>query len=56
MCTIAFTVLCTRGILALLFLQSFANEDQLTMHKKKHDMMLNLGNSSKNTGFVGKYI
>lgn len=31
---------------------SFTNEDQLTVHKKKHDMMLNLGNSSKNGGFV----
>ncbi|XP_050462826.1 cyclic AMP-dependent transcription factor ATF-2 isoform X2 [Cataglyphis hispanica] len=31
---------------------SFANEDQLTMHKKKHDMMLNLGNNSKSAGFV----
>lgn len=24
------------------------------MHKKKHDMMLNLGNNSKSAGFVGK--
>ncbi|XP_033346255.1 cyclic AMP-dependent transcription factor ATF-2 isoform X1 [Bombus vosnesenskii] len=31
---------------------SFANEDQLSVHKKKHDMMLNLGNSSKNGSFV----
>ena len=31
---------------------SFTNEDQLTVHKKKHDMMLNLGSSSKNGGFV----
>ncbi|CAK9812457.1 Cyclic AMP-dependent transcription factor ATF-2 [Anthophora plagiata] len=31
---------------------SFNNEDQLMVHKKKHDMMLNLGNSSKNGGFV----
>ncbi|XP_076180459.1 activating transcription factor-2 [Ptiloglossa arizonensis] len=31
---------------------SFTNEDQLTVHKKKHDMMLNLGNSSKNAGFM----
>ncbi|KAL6261508.1 hypothetical protein P5V15_006596 [Pogonomyrmex californicus] len=31
---------------------SFANEDQLTMHKKKHDMMLNLNNNSKSAGFV----
>ncbi|XP_011347949.1 cyclic AMP-dependent transcription factor ATF-2-like isoform X2 [Ooceraea biroi] len=31
---------------------SFANEDQLTVHKKKHDMMLNLGSNSKNAGFV----
>ncbi|KAL6423351.1 hypothetical protein ACFW04_010161 [Cataglyphis niger] len=31
---------------------SFANEDQLTVHKKKHDMMLNLGNNSKSAGFV----
>ncbi|XP_012230907.1 cyclic AMP-dependent transcription factor ATF-7 [Linepithema humile] len=30
---------------------SFTNEDQLTVHKKKHDMSLNLGNNSKN-GFV----
>lgn len=30
---------------------SFTNEDQLTVHKKKHDMMLNLG-SSKSGGFV----
>ncbi|XP_076765470.1 activating transcription factor-2 [Xylocopa sonorina] len=30
---------------------SFTNEDQLSVHMKKHDMMLNLG-SSKNTGFV----
>jgi len=35
-------------------LQSFANEDQLTVHKKKHDMMLNLNNNSKSAGFVGK--
>lgn len=35
-------------------LQSFANEDQLAMHKKKHDMMLNLNNNSKSAGFVGK--
>ncbi|TGZ55188.1 Cyclic AMP-dependent transcription factor ATF-2 [Temnothorax longispinosus] len=31
---------------------SFTNEDQLTMHKKKHDMMLNLNNNSKSAGFV----
>ncbi|XP_029669157.1 cyclic AMP-dependent transcription factor ATF-2-like isoform X2 [Formica exsecta] len=31
---------------------SFTNEDQLTMHKKKHDMMLNLGNNPKSAGFV----
>ncbi|XP_014470121.1 PREDICTED: cyclic AMP-dependent transcription factor ATF-7 isoform X2 [Dinoponera quadriceps] len=31
---------------------SFTNEDQLSVHKKKHDMMLNLGNNSKNAGFV----
>ncbi|XP_011155212.1 cyclic AMP-dependent transcription factor ATF-2 isoform X1 [Harpegnathos saltator] len=31
---------------------SFTNEDQLSVHKKKHDMMLNLNNNSKNTGFV----
>lgn len=31
---------------------SFANEDQLAMHKKKHDMMLNLNNNSKSAGFV----
>ncbi|XP_011698901.1 PREDICTED: cyclic AMP-dependent transcription factor ATF-2 isoform X2 [Wasmannia auropunctata] len=31
---------------------SFANEDQLTVHKKKHDMMLNLNNNSKSAGFV----
>ncbi|XP_020291425.1 cyclic AMP-dependent transcription factor ATF-2 isoform X2 [Pseudomyrmex gracilis] len=31
---------------------SFANEDQLILHKKKHDMMLNLGNNSKSAGFV----
>lgn len=31
---------------------SFTNEDQLTVHKKKHDMMLNLGNNSKSAGFV----
>ncbi|XP_016913782.1 cyclic AMP-dependent transcription factor ATF-7 isoform X1 [Apis cerana] len=31
---------------------SFADEDQLLVHKKKHDMILNLGNSSKNSGFV----
>lgn len=37
-----------------LILQSFANEDQLSVHKKKHDMMLNLGNSSKNGSFVGR--
>ncbi|XP_043513676.1 cyclic AMP-dependent transcription factor ATF-2 [Frieseomelitta varia] len=30
----------------------FTNEDQLSIHKKKHDMMLNLGNSSKNGSFV----
>ena len=24
------------------------------MHKKKHDMMLNLNNNSKSAGFVGK--
>lgn len=38
----------------ILYLQSFANEDQLTVHKKKHDMMLNLNNNSKSAGFVGK--
>ncbi|XP_011168862.1 cyclic AMP-dependent transcription factor ATF-7 isoform X2 [Solenopsis invicta] len=31
---------------------SFTNEDQLSMHKKKHDMMLNLNNNSKSAGFV----
>ncbi|KMR04062.1 cyclic amp-dependent transcription factor atf-2-like protein [Lasius niger] len=31
---------------------SFTNEDQLTVHKKKHDMMLNLGNNPKSAGFV----
>ncbi|XP_070168982.1 cyclic AMP-dependent transcription factor ATF-2 isoform X2 [Polyergus mexicanus] len=31
---------------------SFTNEDQLRMHKKKHDMMLNLGNNPKSAGFV----
>lgn len=31
---------------------SFTDEDQLLVHKKKHDMILNLGNSSKNSGFV----
>ncbi|XP_017893379.1 cyclic AMP-dependent transcription factor ATF-2 [Ceratina calcarata] len=31
---------------------SFTNEDQLTVHKKKHDMMLNLGSSNKSGGFV----
>ncbi|XP_018337905.1 PREDICTED: cyclic AMP-dependent transcription factor ATF-7 isoform X2 [Trachymyrmex septentrionalis] len=31
---------------------SFTNEDQLTVHKKKHDMMLNLNNNSKSAGFV----
>ncbi|XP_032688323.1 cyclic AMP-dependent transcription factor ATF-2 isoform X2 [Odontomachus brunneus] len=31
---------------------SFTNEDQLSVHKKKHDMMLNLGNNIKNAGFV----
>ncbi|XP_031845822.1 activating transcription factor-2 isoform X2 [Nomia melanderi] len=31
---------------------SFTNEDQLLVHKKKHDMMLNLGNGSKSAGFV----
>ncbi|KZC07130.1 PREDICTED: cyclic AMP-dependent transcription factor ATF-2 [Dufourea novaeangliae] len=31
---------------------SFTNEDQLTVHKKKHDMILNLGSGSKNPGFV----
>ena len=36
------------------YLQSFTNEDQLTVHKKKHDMMLNLNNNSKSAGFVGK--
>lgn len=40
-------------IFIYIFLQSFTNEDQLTVHKKKHDMSLNLGNNSKN-GFVGK--
>lgn len=35
--------------------QNFTDEDQLLVHKKKHDMILNLGNSSKNNGFVGKY-
>ncbi|KOC66462.1 Cyclic AMP-dependent transcription factor ATF-2 [Habropoda laboriosa] len=31
---------------------SFTNEDQLTVHKKKHEMMLNLGSGSKSGGFV----
>ncbi|XP_018393910.1 PREDICTED: cyclic AMP-dependent transcription factor ATF-7 [Cyphomyrmex costatus] len=31
---------------------SFTNEDQLSVHKKKHDMMLNLNNNSKSAGFV----
>ncbi|OAD60990.1 Cyclic AMP-dependent transcription factor ATF-2 [Eufriesea mexicana] len=31
---------------------SFSNEDNLLVHKRKHDMILNLGNSSKNGGFV----
>ncbi|XP_043262849.1 cyclic AMP-dependent transcription factor ATF-7 [Colletes gigas] len=31
---------------------NFTNEDQLSVHKKKHDMMLNLGNGSKNVGFM----
>ncbi|XP_078053273.1 activating transcription factor-2 [Augochlora pura] len=30
---------------------SFTNENQLTVHKKKHDMMLNLGSGSKSAGF-----
>ncbi|XP_043287645.1 cyclic AMP-dependent transcription factor ATF-7 isoform X2 [Venturia canescens] len=28
---------------------SFTNEDHLVVHKKKHDMVLNLGNNGKNT-------
>jgi hypothetical protein len=46
----------SHGFIAVpfLILQSFANEDQLTVHKKKHDMMLNLGGNTKNAGFVGK--
>ncbi|XP_014208036.1 cyclic AMP-responsive element-binding protein 5 [Copidosoma floridanum] len=31
---------------------SFINEDHLTVHKKKHDMMLNLGINSKNNFFI----
>ncbi|XP_076678754.1 activating transcription factor-2 isoform X2 [Andrena cerasifolii] len=31
---------------------SFITEDQLRIHKKKHDMMLNLGSGSKNNGFM----
>ncbi|XP_066594848.1 cyclic AMP-dependent transcription factor ATF-7 isoform X2 [Prorops nasuta] len=31
---------------------SFANEDHLTVHKKKHDMVLNLGSTGKNTVFI----
>ncbi|XP_053977251.1 cyclic AMP-dependent transcription factor ATF-2 isoform X2 [Hylaeus anthracinus] len=31
---------------------SFINDNLLTVHKKKHDMMLNLGNGSKSAGFV----
>lgn len=31
---------------------SFTNEDQLMVHKKKHDMILNLGNGSKSASFV----
>ncbi|XP_033330271.2 activating transcription factor-2 [Megalopta genalis] len=31
---------------------SFTNENQLTVHKKKHDMMLNLGSGSKSAGFA----
>ncbi|XP_076284676.1 activating transcription factor-2 isoform X1 [Lasioglossum baleicum] len=31
---------------------SFTNENQLTVHMKKHDMMLNLGSGSKSAGFV----
>lgn len=43
-----------RSAAVALFLQSFITEDQLTIHKKKHDMMLNLGSGSKNNGFMGK--
>lgn len=32
---------------------SFTNEDHLTVHRKKHDMNLNLGLASKNI-FTGK--
>ncbi|KAJ8684474.1 hypothetical protein QAD02_020266 [Eretmocerus hayati] len=31
---------------------SFINEDHLTVHKKKHDMMLNLGINNKNNFFI----
>ncbi|KAI4476603.1 hypothetical protein M0802_014824 [Mischocyttarus mexicanus] len=31
---------------------SFTDEDHLTIHRKKHDMVLNLDNNDKNSGFV----
>ncbi|XP_047342967.1 cyclic AMP-dependent transcription factor ATF-2 [Vespa velutina] len=31
---------------------SFTDEDHLAIHRKKHDMVLNLENNGKNTGFV----
>lgn len=32
-------------------LMRFTNEDHLTVHKKKHDMVLNLGNAQKSNLF-----
>jgi hypothetical protein len=40
----------------LSFVQRFTNEDHLTVHKKKHDMVLNLGNGQKANVFVGEFI
>lgn len=40
----------------LSFVQRFTNEDHLTVHKKKHDMVLNLGNGQKTNVFVGEFL
>lgn len=40
----------------LSLVQRFTNEDHLTVHKKKHDMALNLENGQKTNVFVGEFI
>lgn len=35
---------------------SFTNEDHLNVHRKKHDMVLNFGGSTRSAIFLGKCI